>query len=291
MLPVSGLLGEEHEPHRRARRGEPALRRERDAVVADLGRPRDDAEQHRGEGRAQRDHARRDARLGDEREQLAAVRAERAWRRAREAPEGGVAGRARDRGRGDLADAERRERCGDADRRADEDRDQPDPHRRREQPAAQVVAPAQEERARADVLRRRDQGQRGGRGHRPGEILPAEQRVGDRREREQDDGRERAADELDLERPPEEPVEPSPVLRRDVAEAELREALLDRQVEQRLGEPDDGHHGREAAEILEAENPRRGDRSEDAERDREVEPGRGREPAPEDARGHRDGSV
>ena len=104
-------------------------------------------------------------------------------------------------------------------------------------------------------------------------------------------GRERAADELQLERAPEEAMEPSPVLRRDVAEAELREALLDGQVEERLGEADDRHHRREAAEVLETEDPRGRDRAEDAEGDREIEPGCGRDAAPEDARGHRGWSV
>jgi hypothetical protein len=84
--------------------------------------------------------------------------------------------------------------------------------------------------------------------------------------------------------------EPSPVLRRDVAEPERRQAVLDREVEERLLEADDGHHRGEAPEVLEAEDPGGGDRAEDAERDREIEPGCGRETAPEDARCHR-GSV
>ena len=90
---------------------------------------------------------------------------------------------------------------------------------------------------------------------------------------------------------PEEPAELPPVLSGDVAEAELREALLDGQVEQRLREADDGHHRGEPAEVLETEDPRRHDRAEDAEGDREVEPGRGRDAAPENALGHRGGSV
>jgi hypothetical protein len=81
-------------------------------------------------------------------------------------------------------------------------------------------------------------------------------------------------------------VELAPLLARDVAEAELREALLDGEVEERLGEADDRHHRREAAEVLETEDPSRRDRAEDAEADREVEPGRGRETAPEEARCH-----
>ena len=99
---------------------------------------------------------------------------------------------------------------------------------------------------------------------------------------------EPAADELELERAPEEPVELPPVLGCDVAEAELREALLHGQVEERLREADDREHRREAAEVLEPEDPCCGDRAEDAEGDREVEPGSGRETAPENARCHAD---
>ena len=86
-------------------------------------------------------------------------------------------------------------------------------------------------------------------------------------------------------------MEAPPVLRGHVAEAELREALLDGQVEESLRETDQRGHRREEAEPLEAEHPRRGDRAEDAEGDREIEPGCGRDTAPENARGHRDGSV
>ena len=108
---------------------------------------------------------------------------------------------------------------------------------------------------------------------------------------EDDERGERAADELELERAPEEAVQLPPVLGGDVAEAELREALLDGEVEERLREADDRHHRREAPEVREAEHPGGGDRAEDAEGDREVEPGCGRRPAPESARSHRGESV
>ena len=58
-----------------------------------------------------------------------------------------------------------------------------------------------------------------------------------------------------------------------------------------LREADDRHHRGEPPEVVETEQTGRCDGPEDAERHREVEPGRGREPAPEDVRGHRDGSV
>ena len=51
-LPVARLLGEQHEPHRGARGREAALRRLRDAEVADLRRAGDDAEEQRASARA-----------------------------------------------------------------------------------------------------------------------------------------------------------------------------------------------------------------------------------------------
>ena len=241
--------------------------------------------------RAERDDACRDARLDDERDDLAAVVADRRRLAPREAAERERPGGPGDHGRGQLTDRHRRERRGDAERGTDDDRDEPDAHRHGEEPAAEVVAAAEEQRARADVLGRREERQRGGRRHRRREPVRVEERVGEGRQHEQDERRERPAEKLQLERPPEQPVQPPPVAGRDVAEAELGEALLDREVEERLRQADDGHDRREAAEVLEAEDPRGRDRAEDAEGDREIEPGCGRDTAPEDARGHRGGSV
>ena len=243
------------------------------------------------ERRPERDDAGRDARLDDEGEDLAPVGAESALLAAREPAQRRGARRADDRRREELTDRERAERGGDADRGADDDRDESDAHRHREQAAAQVVAAAEEERARGDVLGSGEERDRRCRGHRRREAVRPEERVRERRDGEDHERRERAADQLHLERAPEETVQLPPVLGGDVPEPELRQALLDGEVEERLREPDDGHHRREAPEVGEAEHPSGGDRAEDAEGDREVEPGCGRRPAPENARSHRGESV
>ena len=124
VLPVARLLGQEHEPDGRARRREAALRRQRDSVVADLGRPRDDAE-HDGVS-ADRSEMTPVATLDceHERDDLGPVLAERPRagargnRRSASSP-----GRADDRRRDDLADGERRERLRHAERGADQDRE------------------------------------------------------------------------------------------------------------------------------------------------------------------------
>ena len=74
--------------------------------------------------------------------------------------------------------------------------------------------------------------------------------------------RESAADELEQEHLPEEPPQPAPVLRGDVAEAVLRQRLLDGEVEEHLEEADRRERGREHAELRKAEDARRDDRPE-----------------------------
>ena len=71
---------------------------------------------------------------------------------------------------------------------------------------------------------------------RHGEALGAEDPLRQGRERQQREPGEDAAGELELERAAEEPAQPAPLLCRRVAEAVLRQRVLDRQVEQRLEE-------------------------------------------------------
>ena len=87
-----------------------------------------------------------------------------------------------------------------------------------------------------------------------------QQRVRERREPEQEPGRERAADELECNRAGEEPTQASPVLAGDVAEAELDQSLLDGQVEQALEEGGRGQHQRVEPERLGREDVQRDDR-------------------------------
>ena len=96
----------------------------------------------------------------------------------------------------------------------------------------------QEQCRRADVLGRLDEGQERRRDERRADSLLVEDRVRERCEREQDEGRQSAADELDEERLPEEAPKTAPVPGGDVAEAVLRQRLLHREVEERLEEPD-----------------------------------------------------
>ena len=87
----------------------------------------------------------------------------------------------------------------------------------------------------------------------------AEDPLRQRREGEQGHRGERSAGELQLERTPEEPAEPAPVLGDHVAEAVLRQRVLDRQVQQRLEESRRGEHRREEPELDEAEPASRDD--------------------------------
>ena len=118
----------------------------------------------------------------------------------------------------------------------DREPDQPEPHRDREEPAADVVAPAQDDRARGDVLRRLRERDRRDDQHRHHHPARAPDLLGERRERAGREHREHPADELVAERDLEQAAKPPPALRLGVAEAELHERLLDRQVEELLEE-------------------------------------------------------
>ena len=102
---------------------------------------------------------------------------------------------------------------------------------------------------------------------------------------------ENAAGGLELERAHEEPAELSPLLVDDVAEAELRQRLLDGEIEQHLEEADGRERRDVEAEVLEPEDAGRDDGAEDPEDDRAVDPRGGRRAAPENAGGHRGVSL
>ena len=101
--------------------------------------------------------------------------------------------------------------------------------------APQVVAAVQEKRRRADVLGRLDEREQRRREERLLDAVGVEELVGERRERDDEQRRERSAGDLEQQRLAEEAPQTPPVLARDVAEAVLRERLLDREVEQRSG--------------------------------------------------------
>ncbi len=148
----------------------------------------------------------------------------------------------------------------------------------------------QEERGRADVLRRlheREQGRGEDRALHAG--LP-EDPVRERGEGDEDHRRESAAGELQNEHLPEQPSQTAPIVGRDVAEPVLRERLLDGQVEQHLEEADRRHRGGEDAELGKAEDPGGDDRPEDAAGDGGVDPDGRERPSPERPGGH-GGSV
>ena len=152
--------------------------------------------------------------------------------------------------------------------------------------APQVVAPAQQERRRAHVLRRLHEGHERAHENRNGEPVGPEDRVRDRSEERQRERSENSAGELDLKRADEEPAELPPLLADDVAESELRQRLLHRQVEEHLEETDGRERRDVDAELLQAEDARCDDRAQDPEDDRGVDPRSRRGPTPEDAGGH-----
>ena len=211
---------------------EPALRRLRDPQKTDLGWPGDDAEQKRGEHRPQRENPGRDARLHHERRDLPAILGEQTTRCAREAPVRSAAGQ-RNRGRrDDLRDDHPEDRLEHAVVGTDRDADEPQGHREGEERAAQVVAAAQQQRGRSDVLLRLYQREERDREHRPRQPLGTEDPVGDRREGRQSDECEQSADRLEPDGDDEQPAQPPPVLGCDVAKPELRQRLLDGQIEE-----------------------------------------------------------
>ncbi len=95
------------------------------------------------------------------------------------------------------------------------------------------------------------------------------------------------ADELEAERDLEQAAEPPPALRLRVAEAELDERLLDRQVEELLEEDRGRVDGGELRVVVEAELAGRDDRCEEAEPGRNVGPDRRRRASPDDSGAHR----
>ena len=209
----------------------------------------------------------------------------------REAPKGREPHRG-DRDRRDrLSDDHRGERRGDSVRSPDRDRGEAQCHGERLVGAPQVVATTEQERRRADVLGRLHQ--REERAHEDGhcEILGAEERVGDRGEEHERERSEHPAGELDLQRPDEEPAQLPPLLVDDVAKPELRQRLLDGEVEQRLEEPHRDERGREHAVIGETQDPGCDDRPGERTCDGGVDPRSRCRPAPEEPRGHRGVSV
>jgi hypothetical protein len=205
----------------------------------------------------------------------------------RSAPSGTAAARHADRRRrGDLRGDDGGDRGRETVRRAGRDRREAQGHRDEEEERADVVAAAQDERDAADVLRAlREREERGDQQRRRQPAL-VQERVGGGCEREQQARREQAARELERDRALEQAPQPAPVLPRRVAEAELDERLLDRQVEQALEEGRGGQHEGVTAEGLRRENVERDDGSEEAERCRGVRPGRGGRTAPEEPRAH-----
>ena len=106
------------------------------------------------------------------------------------------------------------------------------------------------------------------------------------REREQCEPGQRAPEQLQPERRAEEPAQAPPLLRRGVAEAVLRQRLLDGQVEQDLEEPRRDEDGREEAEVLDRERSCRHDRAEHSESGGAIEAGGGRKTAQKKPRAH-----
>ena len=194
--------------------------------------------------------------------------------------------------RGDrLGDDDGDERRIDAVTGSDRDRDEAQGARAGLVDAAEVVAAVEQECRGADLLRGLHEREQRRREQGGADAVRVEDPVREGHEGEEDHRRQRSADELEDEHLPEEAPEAPPVLRRDIAEAVLRQRLLDGEVEQRLEEPDCREHRREDAEPVQPEHAGRDDRAEESERDSGVDPRGRRRPAPEDARGHRGVSV
>ena len=144
----------------------------------------------------------------------------------------------------------------------------------------------QEQCRRADVLGRLDERKQRGREKRLVDAVGIEDLVGERREGDDEQRRERASHDLQQQRLAEEAAQTPPVLARDVAEAVLRERLLHREVEQDLEEAHDDERRRENAEVFASEDPRGDDRPDDAAGDSGVDPRSRRRPASEHPGGH-----
>src|ERR671925_557796 len=107
----------------------------------------------------------------------------------------------------------------------------------------------EQERRGAHVLGRLHERKEGRREERRPDALLAEERVRDRRQQDEKDRGESAADEFEPEHLPEEAAQAPPVLVRHVAEAVLRERLLDGEVEEDLEEANRGEGGRVDTEL------------------------------------------
>ena len=137
----------------------------------------------------------------------------------------------------------------------------------------------QQQSRRADVLGRLNQREQRSREKSLVDAIGIEDLVGERREGDDEQRRERPSHDLQQQRLAEEAAQTAPVLARDVAEAVLRERLLHREVEQDLEEAHDDERRREHAEVVASEDPCCDDRPDDAAGDSGVDPRSRRRPA------------
>ncbi len=176
----------------------------------------------------------------------------------------------------DLRDHEPGNRLVDAVVRADREPGHPETHRRREQPCTDVIPLAEDESRARNALRALEKRQRGRDEERGLEAVRVEDRVRDRRERDEHEPCEQPAAGLDQERLPEQPAKPPPRLGRRVVEAVLHERLFRRQVQEALEEAGRDEDDGEETEFLRLQLTGHEQRSEEAERDGEIDPGRRR---------------
>jgi hypothetical protein len=186
----------------------------------------------------------------------------------------------------DLGEHDGRDRLGDAPARSDRDGREAKRHRDGEKERANVVAAAQDQRGAGQAFRRLCEWKQRSEQQRRRKPARVEERLGGGRERDEREPGEDGAARLEGERAPEQAVQPPPVLRGRVAEAVLRDRVLDGQVEQRLEEARGRHDEREEAEVADAENPGRDDRREEPEQRRGVDSESSRRAAPEEPRMH-----
>ena len=227
VLPVACLLGEQDDPYRRAGRGEPGLRRLRYPEEADLRRPRHDAEQERRERRPQREQPCREARLDARTSVIApAVLPERLGRRRREAAkrarrptaETAAVAIACATTMHAIACQTRRTACRSRSPRSRRPIEKRQLARRAGRSGRGGVARSTR-RSRAPARA----GQRRGEDRRPPARSCRTRCSANGAKATRTTAPEGAADELEAERHLEQPPQPSPVLRGDVAEAELRQ--------------------------------------------------------------------
>ena len=194
-------------------------------------------------------------------------------------------------GRDDLRDHHPEHGARQAVEGADADAREPQAHRDREERAADVVPAAQDDRSAGDALGRLEQRDGRREEHRDEHVVHAPDLPRERRQHDQRERPEKAADQLEGERDLEDPAQPAPAARLGVAEAVLDERLLDGQVEQQLQEGRRGDDRGEARVVPGAELPGRHDRGEESERGRNVDPEHRRRASPEDTGAHRRHAV